>query len=88
MRTTDSRHDFLIAANLLERNFIAAAPNQIWLADITYVETAAHDEVVAFAAQLISSLCGVSAGSSTPNGRSAAPRRCWPISAAILIALQ
>ena len=39
VRTTDSRHDFPIAANLLERNFIAAAPNQIWLADITYVET-------------------------------------------------
>jgi putative transposase len=39
VRTTDSRHDFPIAPNLLERNFIAAAPNQIWLADITYVET-------------------------------------------------
>jgi putative transposase len=38
-RTTDSRHDFPIAANLLERNFTAAAPNRIWLADITYVET-------------------------------------------------
>ena len=37
--TTDSRHDFPIAPNLLERNFIAAAPNRIWLADITYVET-------------------------------------------------
>jgi transposase InsO family protein len=35
-RTTDSRHDFPIAPNLLERNFIAAAPNRIWLADITY----------------------------------------------------
>ena len=39
VRTTDSRHDFPIAANRLERNFIAAAPNRIWLADITYVET-------------------------------------------------
>ncbi len=39
VRTTDSRHDFPIAPNLLERNFIAAAPNRIWLADITYVET-------------------------------------------------
>jgi putative transposase len=34
VRTTDSRHDFAIAPNLLERNFIAAAPNRIWLADI------------------------------------------------------
>ena len=39
VRTTDSHHDFPIAPNLLERNFIAAAPNRIWLADITYVET-------------------------------------------------
>ena len=39
VRTTDSRHDFPIAPNLLERNFIAPAPNRIWLADITYVET-------------------------------------------------
>jgi putative transposase len=39
VRTTDSRHDFPIAANLVERSFTAAAPNQIWLADITYVET-------------------------------------------------
>ena len=39
VRTTDSRHDFPIAPNLLERRFIAAAPNRIWLADITYVET-------------------------------------------------
>jgi hypothetical protein len=39
VRTTDSRHNFPIAANLLERNFIAAAPNQVWLTDITYVDT-------------------------------------------------
>jgi putative transposase len=39
VRTTDSRHDFPIAPNLLDRNFVAAAPNRVWLADITYVET-------------------------------------------------
>jgi putative transposase len=39
VRTTDSRHDFPIAPNLLERNFTADALNRIWLADITYVET-------------------------------------------------
>ena len=38
-RTTDSRHGLPIAPNLLDRNFVAAAPNRIWLADITYVET-------------------------------------------------
>ena len=37
VRTTNSRHDLPIAANLLARNFIATAPNRIWLADITYV---------------------------------------------------
>jgi putative transposase len=39
VRTTDSRHDFPIAPNLLDRNFTAAALNRIWLADITYIET-------------------------------------------------
>jgi hypothetical protein len=39
VRTTDSRHDFPVAPNLLDRNFTATAPNRIWLADITYVET-------------------------------------------------
>jgi putative transposase len=38
-RTTDSGHDFPIAPNLLGRNFSAAGRNQIWLADITYIET-------------------------------------------------
>jgi transposase InsO family protein len=39
VRTTDSRHDHPIAPNLLNRNFSAAAPNKVWLTDITYVET-------------------------------------------------
>jgi len=39
VRTTDSRHDLPIAPNLLKREFVAAAPNRIWLADITYIET-------------------------------------------------
>jgi len=39
VRTTYSSHDYPIAPNLLERNFTATAPNRIWLADITYVET-------------------------------------------------
>ena len=38
-RTTDSRHDCPIAPNLIDRNFVAAAPDRIWLADITYIET-------------------------------------------------
>ena len=39
-RTTDSHHSHSIAPNLLNRQFTAAAPNQVWLADITYVPTA------------------------------------------------
>ncbi len=37
--TTQSSHDFPVQANLLERNFTAAAPNQVWLGDITYITT-------------------------------------------------
>ena len=37
--TTDSRHDHPIAPNVLERDFGATAPNQKWLADLTYVRT-------------------------------------------------
>jgi transposase InsO family protein len=39
-RTTDSRHDLPIAPNLIKRDFTAAAPNRVWLADITYIPTA------------------------------------------------
>jgi transposase InsO family protein len=34
-RTTDSRHAFPIAPNLLARNFTADAPDRIWRADLT-----------------------------------------------------
>jgi putative transposase len=39
-RTTDSKHAHPVAPNLLDRQFIAAVPNQAWLADITYIPTA------------------------------------------------
>jgi transposase InsO family protein len=39
VKTTNSCHDFPIAANLLDRNFQADAPNQKWVSDISYVET-------------------------------------------------
>jgi transposase InsO family protein len=35
--TTDSRHDFPVAANLLNRDFHAERPNQKWVSDITYL---------------------------------------------------
>ena len=39
VRTTDSRHGYPIAPNRIGRNFEAAAPNQVWLGDLTYVRT-------------------------------------------------
>jgi putative transposase len=38
-KTTDSRHDQPVAANLLDRQFEAALPDQKWAADITYIPT-------------------------------------------------
>ena len=40
VRTTDSRHAYPIAPNILQRDFAATAPDQKWLADMTYVPTA------------------------------------------------
>jgi len=37
--TTDSDHSFSVADNLLDRDFSATAPNQKWVADITYIPT-------------------------------------------------
>ena len=37
--TTDSRHSHPVAANHLDRNFTASAPNKIWVSDITYIWT-------------------------------------------------
>jgi len=38
--TTDSDHDLLISPNILNRDFSATAPNQKWVGDITYIDTA------------------------------------------------
>jgi putative transposase len=37
VKTTDSNHDEPVAANLLQRDFVATRPDQKWLADITYI---------------------------------------------------
>ena len=37
--TTNSKHAHPVAPNVLERDFEATAPNQKWLADMTYVPT-------------------------------------------------
>ena len=39
-RTTDSGHDFPLAPNLLGQQFMASAPDRVWLVDITYIPTA------------------------------------------------
>jgi putative transposase len=39
VRTTDSRHDHPIAPNRLNRGFQRAKPNEVWVADITYIPT-------------------------------------------------
>lgn len=37
--TTDARHRFPVADNVLARQFTPAAPNQAWVSDLTYVPT-------------------------------------------------
>ncbi len=37
--TTDSKHNLPVMPNLLARDFVATAPNQKWVGDITYVWT-------------------------------------------------
>jgi putative transposase len=38
--TTDSKHSLPVAENVLKRQFAAAKPNDAWVGDITYIETA------------------------------------------------
>ena len=37
--TTDSKHAYPVAPNLLNREFKAESPNEKWVADITYIPT-------------------------------------------------
>ena len=37
--TTDSKHSFTVAPNLVNRNFVTETPGEVWVSDITYVRT-------------------------------------------------
>ena len=39
VRTTDSKHSFQIAPNLLQRKFKVNSPGMVWVSDITYIKT-------------------------------------------------
>jgi transposase InsO family protein len=53
-RTTDSRHGYAVAPNLLARQFDVAKPDQVWVGDSTYVWTAAGWEYLAVLLDLYS----------------------------------
>ena len=38
-QTTDSRHDYGVAPNILDREFDVAKPNAVWAGDLTYIWT-------------------------------------------------
>jgi transposase InsO family protein len=39
VQTTDSKHEYPVAKNLLNREFTADKPGQKWVSDITYIAT-------------------------------------------------
>ena len=39
IHTTDSKHTMAVSANVLNREFAKALPNQAWVSDITYIRT-------------------------------------------------
>ena len=39
VHTTDSKHTMAVSANVLNRQFEQALPNQVWVCDITYIRT-------------------------------------------------
>jgi putative transposase len=37
--TTNSKHNYLVVENVLDRNFTVAVPSKVWVSDITYIQT-------------------------------------------------
>ncbi len=54
VRTTVQDKDGVRAADLVKRRFVAGAPNRLWVADFTYVNTRAGTVYVAFAIDVFS----------------------------------
>ena len=54
VRTTISDKDGVRAADLVKRQFVAGAPNRLWVADFTYVATRAGTVYVAFSIDVFS----------------------------------
>ena len=52
--TTDSGHNLPVAPNILDRQFEATAPDQVWVADITYIPTAEGWLFLAFVLDMFS----------------------------------
>ena len=38
--TTDSKHSYTVEPNVLDRDFEASEPDEVWVSDITYIDTA------------------------------------------------
>lgn len=37
--TTNSKHNYLVVENVLDRKFMVASPSKVWVSDITYIQT-------------------------------------------------
>lgn len=37
--TTDSKYNYLVVENILDRNFMVTNPSRVWVSDITYIQT-------------------------------------------------
>lgn len=37
--TTDSKHNYLVVENIMDRNFMVNNPSKVWVSDITYIQT-------------------------------------------------
>jgi hypothetical protein len=73
--TTDSKHSLPVAENLLEQNFVADRPDQVWLADITYIPTGDGWLYLAvildlFTRKVSAGPCAITCGPNSPSPRS------------------